>query len=333
LVALRPVKAKLHQLLRAFAYKNSRPHVGTYAARYFWQTVLSMVVAVPVPKTRLKRASASRHRRPAGIGTSVDYDIEADAAAVGAAPTEDRDELIEMFLARYEALWTAIARKYSRGCGIKRCDLDDAAQTVRIEAYKLLLEGAPPGVRWAQALWRRSEEAIGEQSISGASTGFAKMTGHERRRRSLEKLRAESGLSGDALLQAWNTRTAQSRSDPRRQGAVATREDLADYKMMPNGHNQWEATPNYEDPGIEQLLSSSFTKEITDMVVNACSKEPEIVKEVAQAWFAGTMAGDPMSCAEIARRTGASRSSVQRAMPRTRVIVREIVADYLVSQD
>jgi hypothetical protein len=330
-MALRPVEAKLHQLLVAFAYKNCRLHTGTYAGRRIWSAVLSAGLVFSPARARSRRARAARCQRPAGIGTVVDYDIEADAAAVGAAPSEYRDEIVEIFLARYEALWTSIARKYSRSCGVRHCDLDDAAQAVRIEAYKLLLEGAPPGIRWAQALWRRSEEAIRELSISGGSTGFAGMTGHERRRRSLEKLRSESGLSGEALLEAWNAKTAQTRSDPKRQGAIATKEDLVDHRMVPNGSTPWESAPDYEDPGVEQLLSASFTKEAMGAVTRACAKEPAIVGQVAQAWFTGTMEGAPMSCAEIARRIGVSRATVQRTMPRVRVLVREAVADYLVN--
>lgn len=295
--------------------------------------MLSSVVVFSPTRAHLKQAGQALRRRPACIGTGVDYDIEADAAAVEAASPEYRDEVVELFLARYESLWTSIARKYSRSCGVRRCDLDDAAQAVRIEAYKLLLEGAPPGIRWGQALWRRSEEAIRELSISGGSTGFSGMTGHERRRRSLEKLRSESGLSGAALLEAWNAKTAQTRSNPKRQGAIASEEDLVDHKILPNGTSSWDTAHDYEDPVVEQLLGDSFTADMEEAIVQGCSSEPPIVGRIAHTWFTGTMTGSPLSCAEIARRIGTSRTTVQRAMPRVMVLVREIVADRLVSQD
>gem|GEM_PF-6477041 len=260
------------------------------------------------------------------------HDIEGDAAAVRAAPAAKRDEAIETFLARYESLWTSIARKYSRSYGIKHKDLDDAAQIVRLEAYKLLLDGAPPNIRWGQALWRRCEEAIREMSMSGANTGFAGMTGHERRRRGLEKLREESGLSGEALLAAWNARAAQSRADPKRQGAIATKEDLVDHRIVLNGAVTSVAEPHYNDPALKYLLDLNFTEELTATVRKTCAREPQIVGQVAQAWLEGAMDGDPMSCAEIARRIGVSRATVQRTMPRVRVLVREVVANYLLEQ-
>jgi hypothetical protein len=260
-----------------------------------------------------------------------DHDIEADAAAVEATPAARRDQAIELFLARYNALWLRIARRYSRSNGIRQCDIDDAAQAIRLEAYKLLSEGAPEGVSWIQALWRRSEEAVRELATSGATTGFAGMVGHERRRRGLEKLRNEQQLSSDQeLLAAWNARARQNRSDPERQGAIATEDDLVDHRIVPNGSSAWDVSYNYEDPGIEQLFSSNITGEMIELVVGACAKEPGIAGDVAEAWLTGTVEGAPMSCAEIARRIGTHRATVQRTMPRVREIAREVITDYLV---
>jgi hypothetical protein len=253
--------------------------------------------------------------------------MEADIATVTGAGGAEREALVESFLAKYDPLWKAVAKKYSYGCGVRRSDLDDATQVVRQEACRLLKDGAPPGVSWGQALWRSSQSAIKAWSAGGEVTGFAGMTGHVRRRRSLERMREMTGLDGEPLREAWNAGTASTRSDAKRQGAVATAEDMVEHRIVPSDN---EHDPHGgDDPDIDRLLMANVTDEMIMVAVRACSNESRLKGAVAEAWLRGVVADDPMSCTEIARRTGATRSEVQEVMWEVEATVQQAVGDYL----
>ena len=332
-MALRPAKAQLYELLTAAADKYRRLHAFTYAG---WR-LAGRSVGRPGPAVLEGEAiTAPTVFKPAGIGTSVVLDndeIEADIAAVRAAPEAQQEALVEELLAKYDKLWVVVARKYGRRYGIRQPDMDDAVQEVRLAAMKLLSEGIPPDVTWGQAIWRASESALSTWTESGGMTGFSGMTGHVRRYRSLAQMaNGRPGLGGQELVETWNAKTAVSRADARRQGAVATVDDLVERQVRPAVDVMAPAEGRrraYDEAVMDELLGEMVSEEMIELVVDACAGASELAGKVARTWLRGAVDDEAISGAEVARRLGVSRSTVLRAIGEVKMIARETMASYL----
>lgn len=263
------------------------------------------------------------------------HDISEEAAAVLAAPEKDRARLAEAFLSGHDALWRAIVKRYIRSSGLPQSDFDDAVQAVRLEVYDLLQQGPPPGVTWGQALWQRAQTAMKALAASGATTGFAGMTGLVRRRRSLETMRDRTGLSGRQLVEAWNAETSKTRSDAVRQGAVASEDDLVDRKMIPD-ENPLSWSVGHLDVTYDDVIGAAVTTRMVALISSVCAKEDKLAGQIAEIWLTSSAMGEPVSCAEIARRISVPgkkpvhRAKVLSLMPRVREIAREVACEQLV---
>jgi len=241
--------------------------------------------------------------------------------------------LIDQFLLRYDKLWIAMARKYAHQYGVRNSDIDDAAQEVRMTVLKALKDGIPDGLGWHQALWKLSKGALAAWSARGAVTGFGGMTGHVRRRRGLfamSHLDGKDEVSSEAIA-AWNQRVSTSRTNPKRQGALATLDDLVEHQIVLSDTMETSTNPDDADD-LGNLLGSMASDELIEVIVDACTTQlSELAGRMAREWLEGEMRDEPLNCSALARQLGVPRSVILRLIGSVKQVAREAARQYWLS--
>ena len=320
-VALRPAKRQFDNLLAPLRPQYCRLHVKVYAA-------------CPMSSARARLAAARvagrKGRRPRGIDIPVGLgdELELDVQAIEMTDKDHLEDAVGQFLRKYDPLWRALAVRYTRLYCTRYADLSDAVQVVRTAAFKLLLSGCPDDVPWLQAVQRRSKSEIQSWSGSGQETGLGNMTNQVRRHRSLIALKKNLNDPEADVIAEWNSTNIVRRKDPRRQGAIATDDDLIERQVLPEDPMSWAI--GYDDSGLDAVADRSEAQNDITAVVEACRKSSAREALIAETWLVGSANGEAMSCMEIARRIGEdkmSRMTVLRLFPHVQQIARQVLAD------
>lgn len=164
--------------------------------------------------------------------------------------TEERSAFQTLIAETISGIAGAVCRRYGPTDAYA-----DARQVVAIQADRLYVEcnGELPEA-WPATLYRMARSAWREETESSRASGLAGVSGRNRRRRGLATAAAELrelyGVepTAEQILDHYNASAADSRSDARKQGAVASRDD---FQAMKVDQLPWEAT-TWEDRSMSE---------------------------------------------------------------------------------
>lgn len=234
-------------------------------------------------------------------------------------PVGSRGDLVEEFLRLYNGRIAGIAAKLARQFVIRPEWRDECIQTVRMCTWQVLMGPKDPKVPVNEIftiIGLRSRNEMSRLVQSTAYTGVSGLVSVQRRRSAVAQHRirmsAEMGreLTDEEAVSSYNEKVMATRSNPGRQGALASLEDLEPPKLV-------------HDPDhiLLDRVSSDVAPEAIDVrnivaeVIDRCrlgSIELGLVAETAIGGHLDNPGDFTFSIQEIAQRTGLTRNVVSR---------------------
>ncbi len=250
-----------------------------------------------------------------------------------------RDRLVEGFLRSRHAQFRAIAwRLRNRPRLVWSRDGDDLFALVAGEASEMLRDldekRAAEWDGWDDELYVRSASAIRAWAESGEVTGVAGMTGVMRRARSLQAERPRLAEllgrepSPEEMVDHHNRMVATSRSDPVRQGAVASLSDLAALQFVPTDPRV-QSEMYAAEVEMDCPLTTAEVSVLVKRVVDRAGEVSERRRRVAERWLSATLEDEAVSASALSRELGIDRSTVGREVEAVRAIAKEVLVSSL----
>ena len=267
-------------------------------------------------------------RRPLSTSSTA----EALEAIRAEEDPERRALLVNRFLSARRPLCVSIARRAAGkrpGLSWSRDgdDLTAIAMSVAAELVQRSTTGkaGDPPWRWEAMLTTRANSAIREWAESSALSGVSGMTGAMRRRRSIvttwERLAADTGRTPTtAEVLAAQRGDALGRSNPGKQGALATAQDVAEIDAAFVTHLQAaESIADFQDPLADIELEDTIRS-----IVTQCAEVDDMLGAFADVWL-HRVVSDPDPLSVVARDVGVGPALARRLV----VQVREVAAGVL----
>lgn len=243
----------------------------------------------------------------------------------------------ERFLAEAMPTIIEIARRFCIYPGLYwDNDRDDIVSRVRESAWEIWLasDGDPPPW-WPKELHHRAHFAIRDWAESGEVTAEGDATGTERRRRGMstaaDDLREIYGVepTDDEVIEHHNESALASRADAKKQGALASTDDLEPFGMVPTDPDALDPVSlgradNYAS-ALDVVADAIWLADCTEEIIDRARDANPLLGRFAEIWLASVVDADPLSCADIAALLGVSRSTAERMATRVRAIAAEAI--------
>jgi hypothetical protein len=267
-------------------------------------------------------SDGTRERRIVDTGRTVD-----EIVAIRSAKSEqERQLLLSQFIERRRTYFSQVAQR-TRYRGIQATvsssgegeHYADILSIVTEVASSLALEGFDlnAGCRFESVLQVRARSAIRAYAESGAASGISKMAGHERRSRSVAIARSRlvqrlgREPTDDEVL-AEQHRSVSARKDAVKQGMVASRDDLNNFRATPvDNVEAFQAMSEFQMGGISVENQSFIASLIAD-----CSAADPTLGEFAKTWIDATMAGEALNA--VSQRLGISDYEARKCINEVR---------------
>ena len=258
------------------------------------------------------------------------------------ASGDRRDQLIEDFLRSRTALLERVTRQVLWHMGQHprtSRHREDVESTVWECGWQILRERRPDLdqlVSFGAVLTSRSKREAVKMVESPAVTGASGTSGLRTRQRAAGRSRAElRRLLGvepdvDELVEFHNSKVAETRSNPAKQGALVTREELdaTPGAVLPDSPTGAPAEP---DEG-QAPISSSEGREMVAEIIDRCDRESPEMGRVARSWLGEYAAGGYIgSSSDPSREATTSRevTRIRSAMLDVRVVAREVALEWI----
>ncbi|GAB4098644.1 hypothetical protein [Sinomonas halotolerans] len=255
----------------------------------------------------------------------------ADARGAG------RRELVEAFLRGRWTQFGQIARWLCRNFGVDPAVYaEDFHSMVSIEAYAMLIEQLDPEdarerVVSFDGLLRVRARAAVRSWLDTEAAPASHMSTALRRRRMLGAVRDELRAARNEepadseVVREHNRRMAETRSDPARQGVLATVADLAVTRRT-------EELPEREPPCPEPdwTLHPAEGPAIVRRIIARAHEHGPALGHTAELWlsplYSSTGPGEPLEVPVIAAALGLSRTAARARLARLRTLAAEVAA-------
>lgn len=203
--------------------------------------------------------------------------------------------------------------------------LVDQAQTTWAQAYDSWSIAMALGAQNKVKAFVESADYLG---VSGASTLARRQRMLEARRQAM--LAGGYDASPQAVVEAHNAEMLRSRSDPARQGVLATVEDMTRISTLPLEYAN-DPTTYMPATGSESdcPLLTVDAKELIRTVLKRCDKSSDTIAVVARAVYGQALSEPPFiaTAREAADITGLGVDKVRRYMREVDDMLRQILAD------
>lgn len=258
-----------------------------------------------------------------------------DVEAIYRTPLRERQPMIEDFLRAHNGRISSIAAKLIRQFSLRADWRDDCLQTVRVCAWQVLSGPKDPKVPSNNifgVIAARSRNEVSRLVQSSAYTGVSGNVSSQRRRSAVAQHRIKMVAilgyepSDEEAIRSYNKRIMASRSNPSRQGALATVEDLAPPAVVHDPDYMLSDRPTNDD-GPDPIE----VKEVVAKVIDRCESFSEDLGQVARAALGGHLVtpGDfTLSVVDVAAMTGMKRPVVSTCVQQLRAFLIEELDEY-----
>jgi hypothetical protein len=241
--------------------------------------------------------------------------------AIAAAQGRARDNLIHEFMRSRMGLFNRIGWSLCRNFGVNPAQHgEDFASMVSQEAYVMLTEQIADDEAleqvhvWEAMLKLRSKQLV-RNFLDKDMAPATEMSSTFRRVRMLNQTRDEMRLAlsreptDDEVVKEHNTRMYANRSNPVKQGVLATVDDLSVYRATADVDNH-----DYEQPiDTEFVLHPVEGPKFIKLLVEKTSEYNERLGEAADLWLSGLYSGSGEigTPEKIAEALGVSQSTAR----------------------
>lgn len=241
--------------------------------------------------------------------------------AIAAADGRVRENLIHEFMRSRMGLFNRIGWSLCRNFGVNPAmHGEDFASMVSQEAYVMLTEQIADDEEleqiqvWEAILKMRSKQVV-RNFLDKEMSPATGMSSTFRRVRMLNQTRDEMRLalsrepSDDEVVKEHNTRMYANRSNPVKQGMLATVDDLSVYRATADVDNH-----DYEQPiDTEFVLHPVEGPKFIQLLVEKTSEYNERLGEAAELWLSGLYSGSGEigTPEKIAEALGVSQSTAR----------------------
>lgn len=256
-----------------------------------------------------------------------------------------RKRAIASFHEAHQDLYEKFGNSLSRHFGVPFTYREDVLQEVVILGVETVNSWTPgQAYRWEVSLWFAANSRIRSLVESGHWDGVAGMTTRHRRasklRRQRDRLRRiyNSEPTAQEIVDAHNQDAQRRYSDPKRQGMIATVDDLANINPLslsgsPVGSDDEDTTMDVPvmDLTDECALSPIESPDFVAKLIDECYARSSTLGDVASGWLGGFGDdGAPMrSAPELAEWLGRSYESTRRNLIKVKEVAVELLArDY-----
>lgn len=261
-----------------------------------------------------------------------------DLATLARASGPEREALLEDFLRAHAPVLRRIASLTLRYFGVGERLRHDVESEVWMAALEILREARPDMDRigsFEAFLTSRSRRAVARMLDSPGLTGVAGTTYLRRKQRSVarsrSRLRQVLGVEPDTdtLLDWHNEQVAARVSDPVRQGAFVTAEDLAatPHTVLAAA----DADERRADPAPAPELDEVEGRALAGQIVRRCAQVSPMTATVAGQWLAGHLqvpGSGPVSAASVAAGLGLSPPVARRYLEQVRAVALEVATEW-----
>lgn len=259
--------------------------------------------------------------------------------AIAAASGRKREYMIEDFFAARQGLFNQIGASLCRNFGVAAAQHgEDFASIVAREAFLMLSEQLADDEQleqvnvWEAMLKLRSKQIV-RNFLDRDMSPAAEMSSTWRRVRLLNQTRDEMRLelgrepSDEEIVITHNTRMRANRSNPVKQGVIATVDDL----------HVWRASADVDDHDRAEMIDPEFVlhpvegPKFIKLLVERTAEYNERLGEAADLWLSGVYRtdGPPLirTPDEIAEKMGVSRSTARSYIRKIREYAIEVAAE------
>lgn len=255
-----------------------------------------------------------------------------------------RERALADFHASRQRVYDTFTRNLCKKFGVPSINREDVYQEIAITGIELTEDWDPQSTyRWEVQLYGAARSRIRKLVESGHWDGVGGMTTWHRRRSKLrqtaDKLRRTQGTepTRQEIVDAHNDEAYRRYSDPKRQGMIATIDDLADMTPLSlSGVVRVGEDANPIDVPVmditdECVLSPMESPEFIAKVIDECYSRSVTLGDVASGWLDsfGSDGAPLRTVPELSTRLGRSYESTRRALIRVKeVAVAVLERDY-----
>ncbi len=255
--------------------------------------------------------------------------------SINALPEPERSVRINDFLTERIGIFENVAVKLVRRYSMDPHMVPDITQEVMMVAYNIFNDPkerkkAEKTKGWIYAIYLFSQNVAKRLSESGEVTGSSGMSTTVRRRRALMKFRNEQSallgreLKPAELIEAFNKKMLESRSDPKRQGMLATEADLQPFRPAELDPSLNTAAAGHES---DCPLIPAEARKLIRLMLSECAERDRELGVVAKAFY-GEALGEPphiATPAEVVAETGLPIKQVRSLMRTVEDVAVEIL--------
>lgn len=260
-------------------------------------------------------------------------DLVLDIESIYALPIGQRTEAIGDFLVEHSSKVAGIAARLARQFHVSPSSRDDVVQIVRTCTWNVLAEPKDPRVASNEIftiIATRSRNEMTRFVQSSAYTGVSGMVSAQRRYSAVSQhARRMTNLLGyeptdEEVIKSYNTQILSTRSNPGRQGALASESDLQLPTVVHDPDHILSDRVHADAGELDPAEGSWMVRE----VIARCTEQDPALGRVARAALGGhlEMAGDfTMSVVDICAATKMPRGEVSRLVQQLRQVAIEVL--------